>query len=70
MTKKEFLEEFRLLEVNYIKTIKNEIKDVWFDEFKDMTKENFHKCIINCIKAEKTFPTINKVNDINDIWLV
>lgn len=61
MTKDDFLQVFDLLQLNYNKKVNEKIIDIWYEEFKSMSKDNFEKCIIKCIKEEKTFPTINKL---------
>lgn len=67
MSKQEFNEIFELLKINYAKEIESQIEDVWFDEFKDMTKEDFKKRVINWIAKETTFPTIHEVSYFSEL---
>lgn len=61
MSKQEFIEIFNLLKLNFNKEMNDEIMNIWYDQFKDMSKDTFKRCVINCIKEDKIFPTINKL---------
>lgn len=61
MTKSDFIQLFDLLQINFNKKVDEKITDIWYEEFKTMSKEAFKECIIKCIKEEKSFPTINKL---------
>lgn len=61
--RKEFLEIINLLEKNYDKKIADEIIKIWYEEFKEFDAETFHHCVVECIKSEYFFPTINKVKE-------
>lgn len=63
---KEFLEIIDLLEVNYDKKLNEKIIKIWYDEFKDYDKEVFYKCVVETIKNETFFPTINKIKEFKD----
>jgi len=58
MTREEFGEIFNLLLLNYNKKLDDAIIDIWYNEYKDMSKENFKKCVLNYIKTKKKFPYI------------
>lgn len=63
MTQKEFLEIFKLLDFNYNKETKPEIVRLWYDEFKDVKKDIFEKAIIQTIRYDNIFPTMNAVSE-------
>ena len=63
MTQKEFLEIFRLLDLNYGKDTKSEIVRLWYDEFKEVKKDIFKEAIIQTIRYDYNFPTMNSVSE-------
>lgn len=62
MTHIEFLEIFNLLQLNYNKRMPDEIIRLWYDKFKDTSKDIFKKSVIETIESETFFPTMNMVN--------
>ena len=60
---KKFLEIINLLELNYDKKLDKRIVKIWYDEFKNYNEDVFRKCVIEAIKNEYFFPTINKVKE-------
>ena len=62
MTHKEFLEVFKLLQLNYEKEVDDEIIKLWYEEFKNTSKEVFRKSVVDTIKVEPYFPTMEIVN--------
>ena len=63
MTQKEFLEIFRLLDYNYGKDTKPEIIRLWYDKFKNVSKDVFKQSIIDTIEWDNTFPTMHAVDE-------
>lgn len=63
MTQKEFLKIFNLLQLNYDKKMPDEIIRLWYDEFKDVKKDIFEKAIIQTIRYDNIFPTMNAVSE-------
>lgn len=63
MTQKEFLEIFRLLDLNYGKETKPEIIRIWYDKFKSVKKDIFKKAVIRTIEYDNIFPTMHAVED-------
>lgn len=69
---KEFLEIISLLEKNYDKKLPDEIVKIWHGEFGTWGKELFRHAVVETIKNEQFFPTINKVKeyrDVNRTWV-
>lgn len=62
MTCEEFLEVFNLLQLNYNKKVNDEIVKIWYEEFKNTSKEVFKKSVVDTIKVEQYFPTMEIVN--------
>lgn len=62
MKQDEFLEIFKLLELNYERKMPDEIIVIWYEKFKDTSKEIFKKSVIETIENETFFPTMNMVN--------
>lgn len=60
---KDFLEIINLLELNYEKKLDDKIIKIWYEEFKNYDKNIFYKCVVETIKNETFFPTINKVKE-------
>lgn len=63
MTQKEFLKIFNLLQLNYDKKMPDEIIRLWYNEFKDVKKDIFEKAIIQTIRYDYNFPTMNSVSE-------
>ena len=61
MTQVEFLQTFKLLELNYDKEVHDPIVMLWYDEFKNESVEVFKKAIVECIEYERLFPTMDIV---------
>lgn len=60
---REFLEILKLLEENYDKKMTDNITKIWYDEFKHFDAIIFKHCVVEAIKNEQFFPTINKVKE-------
>lgn len=58
MDKEEFKEQIGKLQVAYNKVFTQEEKRMWFEEFKNISKEEFGKAIDQIIKTNKFTPKI------------
>ena len=65
----EFLEIINLLEENYNKKLNDKIIKIWYEEFKEYKKEWFEKAVIDCIKENAYFPTINEIKERANYYL-
>ena len=63
---KKFLEIINLLELNYDKKLDKRIVKIWYDEFKNYNEDVFRKFVVEAIKNEYFFPTINKVKEFKE----
>ena len=63
---KKFLEIINLLELNYDKKLDKRIVKIWYDEFKNYNEDVFRKYVVEAIKNEYFFPTINKVKEFKE----
>lgn len=62
MNESEFLEAYKLLELNYNKKLPDEIIRLWYNKFKEVPKEVFKESIIDTIERDAIFPTMEIVN--------
>lgn len=58
---KEFCKIVELLEDNYNKKLSNNILEIWFDELNMYDSKLLKKAIVEIIKENSYFPTINQV---------
>lgn len=63
MTHKEFLEVFNLLQLNYDRAVPDAIIRLWYDKFKNVSKDVFKQSIIDTIEWDNTFPTMHTVDE-------
>lgn len=64
----EFLEIVNLLEENYHKKLSDKIIKIWYEELKKENVSKLKKAIIECIKKNPYFPTINQVEENIDTY--
>ena len=62
MKQDEFLEIFKLLELNYGRKMPDEIVVIWYEKFKNVSKEVFKESVINTIEWDYNFPTMHAVD--------
>lgn len=62
MTQEEFLEIFNLLQLNYDKKMPDEIIVLWYEKFKNVSKEVFKESVVDTIERDYNFPTIHAVD--------
>lgn len=63
MTQKEFLEIFNLLQLNYDRAVPDAIIRLWYDKFKNVSKDVFKQSVIDTIEWDNTFPTMHAVEE-------
>lgn len=61
MNKKEFREITELLELNYGKEMDTRILELWYQEFKPLTKEQYHGMVLDAIRNENFMPSLAKM---------
>lgn len=61
MNKKEFKEITELLEENFGKKLDLRILDLWYQEFKNLSKEQYQAMVIDAIRHEKFMPTMARM---------
>ena len=54
----EFTKEMKILAMSYNKDFTEEIIALWYEQFKDLKKENLHKAIQKIILTNKYMPSI------------
>lgn len=63
MTQEEFLEIFNLLQLNYDRAMPDAIIRLWYDKFKNVSKDVFEQSIIDTIEWDNVFPTMHAVDE-------
>lgn len=63
MNKLEFKDITELLIINYSKKINVEILNIWYEEFKKYSKDEYSKAIKEIIKNEIYMPSLAKVKE-------
>ena len=61
MNKKEFREITELLELNYGKEMDTRILELWYQEFKPLSKEQYGNMILDVMRKEKYMPSLAKM---------
>ena len=61
MNKKEFREITELLELNYGKEMDTRILELWYQEFKPMSKEQYKDMVLTAIRNENFMPSLAKM---------
>lgn len=70
MKKNEFKEITELLEENYNKKLDLRIFDLWYQEFKDLPKEQYKAMVVDAIKQEKYMPNMARMKELKKpIWM-
>ncbi len=70
MNKKDFREITEILEANYNKKLDTRILDIWYQEFKEFTKEQYKEIIIKVIRSKKFMPSLAEIREIaGPIWM-
>jgi len=64
MNKKDFRNITELLEENFNKKIDIRILDIWYQEFKDLSVEEYKTMVIEAIKQEKYMPTLARMKEL------
>lgn len=69
MNKQEFREITELLEENFNKKIDLRILEIWYQEFKELSKEQYQAMVIDAIKTEKFMPTLARIRELKKpVW--
>lgn len=61
MNKKEFREITELLELNYGKEMDTRILELWYQEFKPLTKEQYKGMVLDVMRSENYMPSLAKM---------
>ncbi len=70
MNKKDLRKITEILEANYNKKLDTRILDVWYQEFKEFTKEQYKEIIIDVIRIKKIMPSLAEVREIaGPVWM-
>lgn len=70
MNKKEFLEMTELLEENFNKKMDIRILEIWYQEFKELSKEQYKAMVVDAIKQEKYLPTLARMRELKKpMWM-
>lgn len=64
MNKKEFREITEMLEENYNKKMDIRIFNLWYEELKDCTADEYENMVIEAIKTKKFMPTLAEIKEL------
>lgn len=64
MNKKQFREITEMLEENYNKKMDIRIFNLWYEELKDCSADEYENMVIEAIKAKKFMPTLAEIKEL------
>ena len=64
MNKQEFRKITELLEENFNKKLDLRILEIWYQEFKELPKEQYEAMVVDAIKIEKFMPTLARMREL------
>lgn len=69
MNKKEFRKITEILEENYSKKIDLRVLDIWYQEFKNYSEEQYESIVTDVIKSEMFMPNLAKMKEYSTpVW--